>query len=143
MTRLLAGHKRDRGSIFAWGKHFSVHQVQIVSGVHPDFQPLYHHPNKLHRETRYKQKKNPVKKSSHGATHPQYTKDPYSQKSTIFNLPIYNDHTEALCHFPTLHSINISRCAYIYIRAGHTEKKNTKIFQLHYSNINIPTTYNT
>jgi hypothetical protein len=53
-------------------------------------------------------------RSNHCIIHPQYTKYPYSQKSTSINIQTYSDHIKVLHNFSTLH-INISRSTYIYI----------------------------
>jgi hypothetical protein len=124
-TRLPAGHKRNRGSISAWGKYFSVHQVQIVSGVHPDFQPLYHHPNKLHRETCYKQKKNSVIKMQ-----PRRNTPPIHKRSTFTEIHQFT--TTILKHCVTSQHYIVSTFPaappYTYEDTG----KKTKIFLPHY-----------
>jgi hypothetical protein len=106
--------------------------------VYIDLGVIYHHPNKLHRETFYEQKKIQFTKSNDGAIRPQYPKYPNSQKSIDLNILTYNDHIEVLRNFSALH-INISRSACMYIRAGHMEA-NMKIFKPYYSSTNVPTT---
>jgi predicted NodU family carbamoyl transferase len=102
---------------------------------------IYSHPPPLKQVTsgNTANKKSSLQKRNHSTVHPQYSKYPYSQKSSSLNMLTSNDHIE-VSHITSQYYMSTFPSV-----TTHTHKLDTegdiKIFQSQYTTTDISSTY--